>query len=74
MRFYALKALLSLLVAFNLIGAASVLSAADRVDLGAGSYSTVLPDGCKALPDRIYKTADVAGPTVTGQWWSSLVW
>ena len=41
---------------------------------GAGSYSTVLPDGCKPLPKKIYKTAEVKGPTVTGQWWSSLLW
>ncbi|MBJ7255470.1 MAG: hypothetical protein JHD00_02050 [Akkermansiaceae bacterium] len=44
------------------------------VAAGAGSYSTSLPDGCKALPEKIYKTADLKGPTVTGQWWSSLLW
>ena len=41
---------------------------------GAGGYSTVLPDHCKPLPEKIYKTADVKGPTLTGQWWSSLLW
>jgi endoglucanase Acf2 len=41
---------------------------------GAGSYSTALPDGCKRLPDKIYRTVDVKGPTVTSQWWSSLLW
>lgn len=44
------------------------------VPAGAGSYSTVLPEGCKPLPEKIYKTAAVKGPTVTGQWWSSLLW
>jgi len=44
------------------------------VAAGAGSYTTVLPDACNPLPDKIYKTADVKGPTVTGQWWSSLLW
>jgi len=44
------------------------------VAAGAGSYSTVLPDGCHALPEKIYRTAEVTGPTVTGQWWSSLLW
>ena len=47
---------------------------ADIVAAGAGSYSTALPEGCKPLPEKIYKTADVKGPTVTGQWWSSLLW
>ena len=41
---------------------------------GAGSYSTLLPDACIPLPEKIYKTANVKGPTVTGQWWSSLLW
>jgi endoglucanase Acf2 len=41
---------------------------------GAGSYTTTLPDGFNPLPERIFKTADVKGPTVTGQWWSSLLW
>jgi endoglucanase Acf2 len=44
------------------------------VSAGAGSYSTELPDDCKPLPEKIYKTAEVTGPTVTGQWWSSLLW
>ncbi len=44
------------------------------VAAGAGSYSTSPPSGCKPLPERIYKTADVTGPTLTGQWWSSLLW
>lgn len=47
---------------------------AKSVAAGAGSYSTELPDGCNPLPERIYKTAGVKGPTVTGQWWSSLLW
>ncbi|MGL5017928.1 MAG: glycosyl hydrolase, partial [Luteolibacter sp.] len=44
------------------------------VAAGAGSYTTLLPEGLKPLPERIFKTADVKGPTVTGQWWSSLLW
>ncbi len=44
------------------------------VKAGAGSFTTALPEYCKPLPDKIYKTADVKGPTVTGQWWSSLLW
>jgi endoglucanase Acf2 len=47
---------------------------AEIVQAGAGSYSTGLPDECKPLPEKIYKTSDVKGPTVTGQWWSSLLW
>ena len=49
-------------------------STGEIVATGAGSYTTTLPDGFKPLPERIFKTADVKGPTVTGQWWSSLLW
>jgi endoglucanase Acf2 len=44
------------------------------ISAGSGSYTTVLPDDCQPLPEKIYKTAAVTGPTVTGQWWSSLLW
>lgn len=47
---------------------------AEIIQAGAGSYTTGLPDDCKPLPEKIYKTPDVKGPTVTGQWWSSLLW
>ncbi|MDG2125177.1 MAG: glycosyl hydrolase, partial [Verrucomicrobiales bacterium] len=54
----------------------SLLAVADGsvIKAGAGSYLTERPAPCKALPEVIYKTAEVAGATVTGQWWSSLVW
>lgn len=46
-----------------------------EVKLGdSGSYTTVLPKDCKPLPEKIYRTDKVKGPTVTGQWWSSLLW
>ncbi len=51
-----------------------VATTGEIVATGAGSYSTVLPEGCNPLPEKIYKTADVKGPTITGQWWSSLLW
>jgi endoglucanase Acf2 len=44
------------------------------VAVGPGSYTTALPEGLLALPEKIFKTADVKGPTITGQWWSSLLW
>lgn len=44
------------------------------ISLGAGSYSLAVPKSCKPLPETIFKTAAVSGPTVTGQWWSSLLW
>lgn len=56
---------------------ATLLSAEESskiVGVGAGSYSTLLPGGCQPLPEKIFKTADVKGPTITGQWWSSLLW
>ena len=62
-----------------LLSTTSVLPAAGDtpagiVALGTGSYSTVVPAPCKPLPEKIYKTPDVKGSTVTGQWWSSLLW
>jgi endoglucanase Acf2 len=44
------------------------------IPVGGGSYTTTRPDTCKALPGKIFKTANVKGPIVTGQWWSSLLW
>lgn len=46
----------------------------DVVPAGEGSYSTKLAEGCNPLPEKIFKTPNVTGPTVTGQWWSSLLW
>lgn len=44
------------------------------VPAGAGSYTTTRPAPIEALPERIYRTDQVQGPTPTNQWWSSLVW
>jgi len=44
------------------------------VQVGAGSYSTVLPKGAKGPPATIYKTDAVTGPIPTNDWWSSLAW
>ena len=44
------------------------------ITLGSGSYSLAVPKSCKPLPEKIFKTTGVEGPTVTGQWWSSLLW
>ena len=58
-----------------LVCASSVIAAEDNVvEVGAGSYSVRVPAPCKPLPEKIYKSADLKGPTVTGQWWSSLLW
>ncbi len=48
--------------------------AQDVVQVGAGSYTTRLPDGAKAPPAMIYRTANVKGPMPTNDWWSSLAW
>ncbi|MGB0597300.1 MAG: glycosyl hydrolase [Rubripirellula sp.] len=42
--------------------------------VGSGSYRSTPPNGCAPLPAKIYRTKDLAGPVVTNQWWSSLVW
>jgi endoglucanase Acf2 len=44
------------------------------VKVGAGSYTTKLPEGAKGPPPTIYRTANVKGPMPTNDWWSSLAW
>lgn len=44
------------------------------IPVGPGGYLTTPPRPCKPLPERIYRTAEMGGPMITGQWWSSLVW
>lgn len=53
---------------------ATSINAQEIVTAGAGSYLTTLPKPCKALPETMYRTSDLKGPMLTGQWWSSLVW
>jgi endoglucanase Acf2 len=50
------------------------LAPAEVAKIGTGGYLTTPPKPCKPLPETIYKTADLKGAMVTGQWWSSLVW
>src|SRR5262245_34345563 len=49
-------------------------AASDIVKVGAGSYTTSLPDGAKTPPENIYRTSNVKGPMPTNDWWSSLAW
>ncbi|MBI5832066.1 MAG: glycoside hydrolase family 81 [Armatimonadetes bacterium] len=50
------------------------LVGAEVVPVGAGGYLTTPPAPCKPIAAVPFRTADVAGPMATGQWWSSLVW
>ncbi len=43
------------------------------VSLGAGGYLLTRPEKCRPLPDKVYRTDNLQGPMLTGQWWSSLV-
>lgn len=52
----------------------SASAGAAVVPAGAGSYLTTRPPSCKPLPETIYRTAELKGAMLTGQWWSSLVW
>lgn len=61
-------------IAFALCLSSATPLRADVVKAGGGSYRTTRPEPCQPLPERIYRTTDVTGPMVTGQWWSSLVW
>ena len=62
---------IALAIALNLVPA---VRAADVVPVGPGSYSTQLPEGAKAPPAEIFRTANVPGPMPTNDWWSSLAW
>ena len=66
---------LSLLFCFALLSCLGAIAAGgDIVKAGAGSYTTKLPDGAKAPPAEIFRTANVKGPMPTNDWWSSLAW
>jgi len=56
------------------VGSVAALAAEGVVPVGAGSYLTSRPKLCKPLPESLYRTRDLTGPMLTGQWWSSLVW
>jgi endoglucanase Acf2 len=44
------------------------------VAIGGGSYTLATPEGCEPLPETIFKSKELTGPTITHQWWSSLLW
>lgn len=43
------------------------------VSVGEGGYTTVLPSGEDAPPDRVYATEDLSAPFPTNEWWSNLL-
>jgi len=49
-------------------------SLSENVPVGPGSYTLSKPPLCEALPEKIYRSDELEGPTPTNQWWSSLVW
>jgi endoglucanase Acf2 len=65
---------MKLILTLCIVIAATGVLAQDIVTVGAGSYLTARPKPCKPLPEISYKTDDLKGPMLTGQWWSSLVW
>lgn len=46
----------------------------EPVQVGLGTYTTVLPAGAKRPQDSIYRTSAMKGPMPTNDWWSSLSW
>ena len=44
------------------------------IRVGAGSYTTALPEGAKGPPATIYRTANAKGKMPSNDWWSSLAW
>src|SRR5688572_6270384 len=62
------------IAALSVLAIGSNVWADDLVKVGAGSYTTRLPEGAKGPPAAIYRTAKVKGPMPTNDWWSSLAW
>ena len=59
------------------LAAAHPTTAADgggTVKVGKGSYTLTPPADRKLPPETIFRTANVAGPMPTNDWWSSLAW
>jgi len=65
---------MAIVLAFATLPIAYTAPGQDILKAGAGSYSTIRPVPCKALPETIYRTAGLKGAVPTNQWWSSLVW
>src|SRR5262245_46084922 len=61
-------------LALWLVVAGSGFAADPIVRLGAGSYTTALPDGAKGPPPTIWKTPALTGKVPTNSWCSSLAW
>jgi len=59
---------------FFACGMATHEAPAQVLTAGGGAYLTNRPKSCQPLPETIYRTPDLKGPMLTGQWWSSLVW
>jgi endoglucanase Acf2 len=53
-------------------GASRLAAAGGIVEVGAGSYASDRPAGCKPLPDRVFRSGSGVGAMPTNQWWSSL--
>ena len=45
-----------------------------EIKAGAGSYSTIKPNGRDDVQSEIYKTDQIEGPMETNDWWSSTAW
>jgi endoglucanase Acf2 len=52
----------------------TLVAAEPLVQVGSGSFTTVLPKGAKAPPETIYRTENLRGPMPTNDWWSSVAW
>ena len=66
---------LSLLLITLSLSVVFVAQAADSiVRVGAGSYTTALPEGAKGPPATIYRTANAKGKMPSNDWWTSLAW
>jgi endoglucanase Acf2 len=69
------SALLGVLIAAVVAVSAPASRAADAVvQVGAGSYTTALPEGAAPPPATIRRTAAAQGKMPSNDWWSSLAW
>jgi endoglucanase Acf2 len=66
---------IAVLIAALVQVSAPASQAADAVvQVGAGSYTTALPEGAAPPPATIRRTADAQGKMPSNDWWSALAW
>ena len=62
------------MLCLGLVLPAKMYAFSGEVNVGQGSYSTILPPGANAVQSALSKTSNVTGKMPTNDWWSNLAW